>query len=143
MLEMPGLDLSDVDPAIVRTILSWIETGVPLHYTVDGEYLSLYIDKAMAEPYMTLIFKFLPILQAKMDEMAATNPMMSMMWGVLGIEKLSDLETIWNNNTADFKIAISFDQSSRAGKSHRATKKNYVQKFDSVDDAMEIGRAHV
>lgn len=136
MLEMPGLDLSDVDPAIVRTILSWIETGVPLHYTVDGEYLSLYIDKAMAEPYMTLIFKFLPILQAKMDEMAATNPMMSMMWGVLGIEKLSDLETIWNENTADFKIAISFDQSSRAGKSHRAAKKNYVQKFDSVDEAM-------
>ncbi len=141
MLDMPELDLSDVDPAIVRTILSWIETGVPLHYSAQDGYLTIYVDKEMAAPYMTILFKFLPILQAKIDAAAAENPMMSMMWGLLGIEKLADLETIWNTNTDQFKLAISFDQSSRA--TGRATKKSAPAKFNSVDEAMNAIKAMI
>ena len=148
---LEGVDLSDVDPETIRTILSWLQTGIPLKYKVDGDYLSLYIDKEMAAPFMTILFKFLPVLQAKMDEMAAGNPMMSMMYSLLGIEKFSDLQTIWETNTNEFKIAMNFNQNVQEVPSEgeeetkaqfrRSAKKNYVEKFNTIEEAVAAMKA--
>lgn len=148
---LEGVDLSDVDPETIRTILSWLQTGVPLKYKVDGDYLSLYIDKEMAAPFMTILLKFIPMLQAKMDELAASNPMMSMMYGVLGIENFNDLKTIWETNTNEFKIALNFNQNvqevpsqgeeeTKSSAKHSA-KKNYVEKFNTVEEAVAAMKA--
>lgn len=133
-LGLEGVDLSDVDPETIRTILSWLQTGVPLKYKVDGDYLSLYVDKTMAAPFMTLIFKFLPMLQQKIDEMAATNPMMSLMWVVLGISQLSDIETIWKTNTDQFMIAINFNKNAQTASSSAAKQ---ARKFESPEEAFK------
>ncbi|MDE5650217.1 MAG: DUF4925 domain-containing protein, partial [Duncaniella sp.] len=144
---LEGVDLSDVNPETIRTILTWLQTGVPLKYSVDGDYLSLYIDKEMADPFMVIIFKFLPVLQNMMDEMAAENPMMSMMYGLLGIEKFSDLQTIWESNTDEFKIALNFNQNAQQAPSQSmsrtrgAAQKNYVQKFESAEEAFSAMKA--
>lgn len=134
-LGIQGVDLSDVNPEVIRTILSWLQTGVPLKYQVEGNYLSLYIDKEMAEPFMAIIFKFLPMAQAALDQAAASNPMMSMMWSLLGITKLSDLQTIWNNNTAEFKIAINFNNAP-ASKSSRKAAKPANANFENPEQAI-------
>ncbi|MDE7146119.1 MAG: hypothetical protein K2O30_08240, partial [Duncaniella sp.] len=108
---------------------------------------SLYIDKEMADPFMVIIFKFLPALQNMMDEMAAQNPMMSMMYGMLGIEKFSDLQTIWESNTDEFKIALNFNQNAQQAPSQSmsrargAAQKNYVQKFESAEEAFSAMKA--
>lgn len=144
---LEGVDLSDVNPETIRTILTWLQTGVPLKYSVDGDYLSLYIDKEMADPFMVIIFKFLPALQNMMDEMAAQNPMMSMMYGLLGIEKFTDIQTIWESNTDEFKIALNFNQNAQQAPSQSmsrtrgAARKNYVQKFESAEEAFSAMKA--
>ena len=135
------MDLSDVNPETIRTILSWLQTGVPLKYKVDGDYLSLYIDKEMAEPFMTILFKFLPVAQSKIDEMAAENPMMSMMWSLLGITKLDDLKTIWNDNTAEFKISINFNKNAQQAAAPSQTMA--PRKFNSPEEAIQVMKSMV
>lgn len=138
---LEGVDLSDVNPETIRTILSWLQTGVPLKYKVDGDYLSLYIDKEMAEPFMTILFKFLPVAQSKIDEMAAENPMMSMMWSLLGITKLDDLKTIWNDNTAEFKISINFNKNAQQAAAPSQTMA--PRKFNSPEEAIQVMKSMV
>ena len=141
-LGLQGVDLSDINPETIRTILSWLQTGVPLRYKVDGNYLSLYVDKEMAEPFMTVIFKFFPMLQGILDKAAEENPMMSMMWGLLGINKLADLQTIWTDNTAEFKIAINFNDNAPAPASiRRAAKKETAPTFNTPEEAINAFKA--
>ncbi|MCM1137233.1 MAG: DUF4925 domain-containing protein [Duncaniella sp.] len=135
-LGIQGVDLSDVNPEVIRTILSWLQTGVPLRYKVDGTYLSLYIDKEMAEPFMTILFKFLPMAQGAIDKAAAGNPMMGMMWTLLGITKLTDLQTIWTDNTAEFKIALNFNNAP-ASKASRKASKPAVSNFENPEQAID------
>lgn len=136
---IPGVDLSDVDPNTIKTIISWLQTGVPLKYSADGEYLSLYIDKEMADPFMKLIIKFIPLLQGKLDEVAAGNPMFSMIWMMTGIDSLNDIPEIWNNNTNEFLLSINFSQNAQANAPattlHRHAKQPNYQ-FKNIDEAV-------
>lgn len=106
--EMIGVDLTDVAPQLLPQILGWFKTGVPLKYTNDNGNLNLYIDKEMADPFMAVAFKFLPLLQAKFNEAAASNPMLMFVPGLLGLQQFTDLETIWNTNTEEFRLGINF-----------------------------------
>ncbi len=106
--EMIGVDLSDVAPQLLPQILSWFKTGVPLKYSNEDGILNLYVDQEMAAPFMAVAFKFLPLLQAKFNEAAAGNPMLMFVPGLLGIQQFTDLETIWNTNTEEFRLGINF-----------------------------------
>lgn len=143
-LGINGVDLSDVNPETIRTILSWLQTGVPLKYKVDGDYLSLYVDKEMAEPFMTILFKFFPMVQGAIDEMAAGNPMMSMMWSLLGITKIDDIQTIWKDNTAEFKISINFNMNEQTpAKPETQSAKAAQVKFNSTEEAIDAIKAMI
>ena len=105
-----GLDTSKLDPALIEQVIQWFTTGIPLNYrTVDGR-LEIYVDKEMVEPFMPILFTMLPQLQAKLDEMAVENPMIGYLPIFLAINKLTDIETIWKNNTKLFELGIAFKQ---------------------------------
>ena len=105
-----NMDLSGIDVALVRNIFDWLETGVPLKYSVENGALKLYVDKEMAKPYMDLILTFMPLLDEKFQEIAAADEtgMMGMVFLLLGFEKFTDLQTIWADNTDTFELGLCF-----------------------------------
>ena len=114
--EKAGIDLSVIDPQLIRQVAGWMTNGVPLKYTLDGNGgLRLYADKGMVSPFMPILLTFLPQLQAKFDEMVAAadeemKPLIGMVMGILGLEKFTDLETVWNENTAEFAVGLGFQK---------------------------------
>ncbi|WP_418698544.1 DUF4925 domain-containing protein [Bacteroides sp.] len=109
MLSQLGIDVTKLDPALIGQITSWLSTGIPLNYkTTDAGILEVYVDKAMVEPFMPVLFAMLPGLQAQLDEMAATNPLVGLLPLLLGVPKLTDYETIWKDNTATFDLGLGF-----------------------------------
>lgn len=97
--------------ALQAALKEWMVTGIPLRYTKEGSSLKLYVDKQMVTPFMEALLPALP----KLDEMLApiladpeneTGALIQMAFGMLGIEKLADIQTIWNTNTADFELSI-------------------------------------
>lgn len=114
--QQAGIDLSMVDPQLIRQVADWMTNGVPLKYTLDGNGgLRLYADKGMVSPFMPLLLTFLPQLQAKFDELlkeadAETALYLQMAMGILGREKFTDLETVWNENTAEFAVGLGFQK---------------------------------
>lgn len=103
-----GLDLSGLSLAQMKEVLGWITTGIPLNYTVKGDVLSVYVDQDMVSPFMPILFSLLPALQTEFEKMVVENPMLGMLPMLLEIEKLTDIKTIWEENTADFKLGINF-----------------------------------
>ena len=87
-----------------------LENGIPLKYKIENDVLTLYIDKAMAAPYMAALLPNLPglwslVMGAVPENMA---PMVNMLLPMLGLEKIEDLQTIWETNTDKFEIALHF-----------------------------------
>ena len=77
--------------------------------------MRLYADKGMVSPFMPLLLSFLPQLQGKFDEMVAaadeqTAFILQMVMTMLGLEKFTDLDTVWNENTADFAVGLGFQK---------------------------------
>lgn len=111
-----GIDLSIVKPQLIRQVAGWMTTGVPLKYTLNGKGgLRLYADKEMVNPFMTLLLSFLPQLQSKFDEMVAaadeeTATMLNIVMTLLGLEKFTDLDAVWNENTAEFAVGLGFQK---------------------------------
>lgn len=103
-----NMDLSGIDVALVRNIFDWLETGVPLKYSVENGALKLYVDKEWQKPYMDLIMTFMPLLDEKFQEIAAADEtgMMGMVFLLLGFEKFTDLQTIWADNTDKFELGL-------------------------------------
>lgn len=91
--------------ALIPTIQEWMTTGIPLKYEVTGDRLSLYVTKEMAAPFMDLL---LPALPGLWEMVVAADPtgMAGMAIMLLGIQDISDLQTIWENNTDDFSITL-------------------------------------
>lgn len=114
--QQAGIDLSVIDPQLIRQVAGWMTNGVPLKYTLDGNGgLRLYADKGMVSPFMPLLLTFLPQLQAKYDELlkeadAETAMYLQIAMGILGLEKFTDLETVWNENTAEFAVGLGFQK---------------------------------
>lgn len=99
--------------ALQAALKEWMVTGIPLRYAKEGSSLKLYVDKQMVTPFMEALLPALP----KLDEMLApiladpeneTGALLQMAFGMLGIEKLADIQTIWNTNTADFELSVNF-----------------------------------
>lgn len=88
-----------------------MSTGIPLKYTKTDKELKIYVDKAMVDPFMKLLLPALDKLQEDVDKIMAdpeseTAGMIGMLLVMLGIEKLDDIKTAWNENTKEFEIAI-------------------------------------
>lgn len=114
--QQAGIDLSIINPQLIRQVAGWMTTGVPLKYTLDGNgSLRLYADKEMVSPFMPLLLSFMPTLQNKFDEIIAaadeqTAPLLKMVMALLGLEKFTDLDTVWNENTDEFAVGLGFQK---------------------------------
>lgn len=106
------LEALGVDAAVLRAALEqWAVTGIPLRYAKQEGSLKLYADKQMVAPFMAALLPALPKLDEMLvpilaDENNETGSLIKMAFGMLGIEKLADIKTIWETNTADFELAI-------------------------------------
>lgn len=109
-----GIDLTTIDIALIRQVLGFLETGVPLKYSVENGTLKLFIDKAMAAPFMEVILKFMPVIDKLLADMAAENSMIGMVTMMLGVEKFEDYQTVWAQNTQDFMLGLCFKQGGAA-----------------------------
>lgn len=107
-----SIDLSSLDISLVRQVLSWTITGIPLKYTKTDSNLVLYADKEMVAPFMPLVLSFTPLLQklydTKVDE--DESGILKYVPFMLGISKFSDINDIWNDNTDQFEIDLNFKQ---------------------------------
>lgn len=108
MLSQWGIDITKLDPALITQITGWLSGGIPLSYRTTDAGLDVYVDKDMVATFMPIVFAALPTLQEKFDELVATNPLMNLLLNMLGIQKLTDIETIWNENTASFELGLEF-----------------------------------
>ena len=135
------IDLSAVSPALVRKVLSWFVTGVPLKYRYEGEYFQLYVDKEMVEDFMPLVLSVGgPVIEKLITEMAVENPMLSIFLpAMVQLDHITDLLPIWKDNTASFELGITFQTPASAAKvrSHAVKgnvpmtpeQKNYIKSF--------------
>lgn len=99
-----GIDQAKLT-ALLPQIMEWLTTGIPLKYEVTGDRLSLYVSKEMVTPFMELLLPALPALWEKVLEADPTG-MAGMAVYLLGITKIEDLQTIWENNTENFSITL-------------------------------------
>ncbi len=107
ILSQMGIDITKLDPAVLEQVMGWLHTGIPLNYRTDADGgLEIYVDKEMVAPFMPIIFSMLPMLQEQLDKMAQEQPLIGMLPLLLAIDKLTDYQTIWENNTKEFEIAI-------------------------------------
>lgn len=105
--EQYGIDLSMLEIVQIKEVLGWLTTGIPLKYRTVNGLVYIYVDKTMVAPFMPLIFSMMPMLQAELDKLATNDPMMGLLPVFLGVEKLTDFETIWNTNTTNvFELGI-------------------------------------
>lgn len=111
ILAMLGEYNIDID-ALLPTVMQWVTTGIPLKYGVDDNALKIYVDKEMATPFITAILPALDKLQVDVDKIIADGGdnafLIKMVLGILGIEKLTDIKTIWEENTKDFELSLNF-----------------------------------
>ena len=111
-----GIDpaiLQALDVKLIREVLGWMTTGVPLKYTVTAEgAMRLYADKDMVSPFMPILLAFLPQLQAAFDEAVAADEtgMLPIVMAILGLEKFTDLNDVWYKNTDQFAVGLGFQR---------------------------------
>ena len=111
-----GIDpaiLQALDVKLIREVLGWMTTGVPLKYTVTAEgAMRLYADKDMVSPFMPILLAFLPQLQAAFDEAVAADEtgMLQFVMAMLGLEKFTDLNDVWYKNTDQFAVGLGFQR---------------------------------
>ncbi len=101
-----GID-KDKLTALLPQIQEWMTVGVPLKYKQENGVLTLYIDKEMAAPFMELLLPALPALWEKVVA-SDTTGLINMALFLLGLEDISDLQTIWETNTDQFTISLNF-----------------------------------
>lgn len=98
---------------LMPTVMQWMTTGIPLKYNVDGNALKVYVDKVMVTPFVEALLPALPKLQVELEKILAdpnngNAGMIKMALAMMGIEKLTDIETIWKENTKDFNLSLNF-----------------------------------
>ena len=90
----------------------WAAPGLSFKYTLDGDNLSIYWDKAMLDPIMKLDFIF-PMLQEKLDALEASDPqtaeMIQMLLQFGGMQSVADIQTLWENTT-EFELSLNFSR---------------------------------
>ncbi|MBC5621806.1 DUF4925 domain-containing protein [Butyricimonas sp. NSJ-56] len=99
--------------ALLPSVMQWMTTGIPVKYTKNGNELKISVDKQMVEPFMKALLPALGKLQEEVDKILAdpTNDnsfLIQMALAMLRIEKLTDIKTIWEQNTAEFELSLNF-----------------------------------
>ncbi len=103
--------------ALLPLVMQWMETGIQFKYekTEKGNGLKLYADKEMCAPVIEALLPALPELDKALTDFAASSDdwMMQMLpqmvYSMLGVESLKQLETIWNENTNEFEVSLNFE----------------------------------
>lgn len=106
-----GIDLTKIPLTTIRSIISWVSTGIPLIYENNGDgLLRVYVDKTMVDPIMNILIPLLPTLQAEFDKIAAQpgNELMGMLPLLLALNKFTDIKYIWEENTKAFELGLEF-----------------------------------
>lgn len=100
----------DVD-ALNAELQKILQRGVELKYSVDGDSLRIYVDKALCDPIVKALLPALPKIDVLLEQLVQaeneTARKIKGFMGVLGLEKPSDLATLWNATT-EFEIALNF-----------------------------------
>lgn len=105
-----GIVMDNVNAALVKEVLGWLNTGIPLNYERTATGLKFSVDKAMVDPFMPIILDQLPALQVMWEELVAKDEtgLMGMAMLLIGVPKFTDFITVWNENTADFGLGLFF-----------------------------------
>lgn len=116
--DIAALGSYGVDLKALNEVLTEIMTkGLAFGYSLDNNALSLYLDKGMCDKFVTPLLPLLPLLDQVMEELAKSEgpavlqklATIKAVFGLLGIEKPSDLGTLWNNTT-EFRIELNFQK---------------------------------
>ncbi len=101
--------------ALMQLVPQWMATGIQFKYEKTKNGLKLSADKEMCRPVIEALLPALPELDKALAEFAASSddfmiqylPMM--LYGMLGVENLAQLKTIWETNTNEFEISLNFE----------------------------------
>lgn len=100
----------DVD-ALNAELQKILQRGVELKYSLDGDSLRIYVDKALCDPIVKALLPALPKIDVLLEQLVQaeneTARKIKGVMGFLGLEKPSDLVTLWNATT-EFEIALNF-----------------------------------
>ncbi len=106
-----GVDVETLLPLVMQ----WMETGIQFKYEKTENGLKLYADKEMCAPVVEALLPALPILDKALAEFAASSDdfliqyLPSLLYGMLGIDNLAALDSIWKTNTKEFEISLNFE----------------------------------
>ena len=92
-----------------------IKNGVALKYTQKDDALKIYVDKSQCDPFVKSFIPALPLLDQMYEELKKstdesdqqTVQMIQLVFTMMGIEKPSDFEGMWNA-TEIFQIELNF-----------------------------------
>lgn len=99
---------------LLPLVMQWMETGIPLKYEKTADGLKLSADRELCRPVIEALLPALPKIDEKIAQLIADNPddpmiqLLPLLYGMLGIENLASLDTIWKNNTDQFEISLNF-----------------------------------
>ena len=107
-------DASGIDLSSIMEILAQLKefgVDVELKYSLDGDSLRIYVDKALCDPIVKALLPALPKIDVLLEQLVQaeneTARKIKGVMGFLGLEKPSDLATLWNATT-EFEIALNF-----------------------------------
>jgi len=110
-LKALGVDVNTLTAEIMKIL----ENGVALKYSSDGNVLKVYVDKSQCDPIVKSFIPALPVLDKMLADLEAseseddqqTVQMIKLVLSMLGLEKPSDFEGLWNA-TETFEIELNF-----------------------------------
>lgn len=110
-LKAIGVDVNTLTAEIMKIL----ENGVALKYSSDGNVLKVYVDKSQCDPIVKSFIPALPVLDKMLADLEAseseddqqTVQMIKLVLSMLGLEKPSDFEGLWNA-TETFEIELNF-----------------------------------
>lgn len=106
-----GVDVTTLTAEVMKIM----KNGVALKYTQEGDALKIYVDKAQCDPFVKSFIPALPLLDQMYEELKKstdendqqTVQMIQLVFTMMGIEKPSDFEGMWNA-TENFQIELNF-----------------------------------
>ena len=127
--DMQGIDISSIEE-IIKTLKKYgvdadavnaelakiLSRGVELKYSLDGGNLKLYVDKDLCDPMVTALIPALSVLDTLLEQLSQSEDSedqkivtkIKLIMGILGLEKPSDLGSLWKA-TMEFEIALNLN----------------------------------
>ena len=107
-----GVDVNTIN-AELQKILS---RGIELKYSLEGGNLKIYVDKSLCDPMVTALIPALSVLDTLLEQLSQSNDpedqkivtKIKLIMGILGLEKPSDLGTLWKATT-EFEFALNLN----------------------------------